>query len=529
MKNRTMKKIVYIILASILLSVSSCNDLLDINNNNTVTTGNFWKSESDIDKGVTAVYNMFYKQGTWTRNIYTQMNGMADDGVSFSGWVELAEWSRFVYRNYNFDEVNTKIWGEHYKAIFRANQVLDHIDGINFESQELKDDYKGQTLFLRSFYYFYLAVLYEDVPLVLKTSSASDKPEQKEVGVIWNQIEEDLKLAISILPLTRNSDKYGRVTRGAAYALLGKTYMQQHKWDDAAKTLKWFVETGEEGSALYDLMSNYEANFRNDTENNKESVYEIQFSQVNNTGFDTDFDANSNLGTQIAMNQSPAGLGWNNIQARRWLVDYFKREKTVDGKYDKRLYYSLWYNDAAKDFPEENNLVYGREWSSNATWGEQVFIKKYTSKLSGTETEFYWHDINFRLFRYSDILLLYAEALNEAGNTPSAKAIECLNKVRERAKLPKIEQSSYYNGALITTNKEEFREHLKIERALELCLECVRWIDLKRWGLSDQRVIDNLTIKDSDFSNFVVGKSHRMPIPQSEVDNNPNLHQNKPY
>lgn len=524
-----MKKIVFTIVASILLFTPSCNNLLDIDNNNTVTSANFWKSEGDIDKGVTAVYNMFYKQGTWTRNIYTQMNGMADDGVSFSGWVELAEWSKFVFKNYNFDEVNIKIWAEHYKAIFRANQVLDHIDGIDFTNNDQKADYKGQTLFLRSFYYFYLATFYEDVPLVLKTSSAADRPEQKNVSEIWAQIESDLLEAIPMLPLTRSSDHYGRVTRGAAYALLGKVYMQQHKWDEAVKTLAWFVESGQEGSGLYGLMSDYEANFRNDTENNKESVYEIQFSQVNNTGFDTDFDANSNLGSQIAMNQSPAGLGWNNIQARRWLVDYFKREKTVDGQYDKRLYYSLWYNDAAIDFPNENNLVYGREWNSNATWGEQVFIKKYSSKLNGTETEFYWHDINFRLFRYSDILLLYAEALNEVGAKPSDVAVQCLNKVRERAKLSKIEESTYYNGALIVANKDEFREHLKIERALELCLECVRWIDLKRWGLKDQRVIDNLTIRDNDFSNFVVGKSHRMPIPQSEVDNNPNLHQNSPY
>ncbi|MBK5720656.1 RagB/SusD family nutrient uptake outer membrane protein [Dysgonomonas sp. Marseille-P4677] len=524
-----MKKIYVIILIVTCAFTSSCSDsLLDIDNNNTVSTGNFWNSEEDINRGVIAVYNMFYKQGTWTRNIYTQMNGSADDGVSYAGWTELQEWSKFIYTNYNFDEVNTKIWGEHYKAIFRANQVLDHINDVPFSNEEKRNDLIGQTKFLRAFYYFYLTVLYEDVPLVLTTSSASDRPEQKKMDEIFVQIESDLKDAIEKLPVKREAANVGRITKGAAYALLGKMYMQAHRWDDARKCFEWLVDG--DGKSLYELMDNYEANFRNDTENNKESVLEIQFSQLNNTGFDVDFDPNSNLGSQIAINHSPKGLGWNNLQARRWLIDYFKREKTVDGTNDLRLYYSLWYDDAATDFPEiDNHLIYGRTWDEDPTWGDQVFIKKYTSKLSGRETEFYWHDINFRLIRFSDVLLLYAEALNELSSTPSAKAVECMNRVRERAKLPKIENSTYYNGTLITSNKDAFREQIKIERALELNLECVRWIDLKRWGLDQQSVIDQYKQRDEDFKNFVVGKSYRMPIPQSEVDNNPNLQQNYPY
>jgi hypothetical protein len=212
------------------------------------------------------------------------------------------------------------------------------------------------------------------------------------------------------------------------------------------------------------------------------------------------------------------------VEARRWLVDYYKREKTVDGKNDIRLFHTLWYNDAGKDFPHRaDTLIYGGTW--RADWGDRVFIKKYSTTASPI---YYWNDNNFRSLRYSDMLLLYAEALNEV-NGPSAKAVELVNRVRNRVNLPNLQNSTYYNYASIMANKEAFKSHLKIERGLELSLECVRWIDLKRWGLEDQGTIDELRSRDSDFNNFIIGKSARMPIPQSEVDNNVNLKQNPNY
>ena len=264
------------------------------------------------------------------------------------------------------------------------------------------------------------------------------------------------------------------------------------------------------------------------TEDNKESLYEIHFSLTNKVGFDqTDnyLDPNAQLGTQIEMNQAPTGIGWNNIEARRWLVDYYKREQTTDGKNDSRLFHTLWYDGAAADFPEyPNQLIYGSPWNSD--WGNRVFIKKYSTDASPL---YYWNDNNFRSLRYADMLLLYAETLNELNSAPPSKAIECLNRVRNRVNLPDIEDSKYYNGSQISTNKDAFREHLKIERALELAMECVRWIDLKRWGINDQAALNELKERDSDFNNFIIGKSIRMPIPQSEVDNNPNLNQNDQY
>ena len=449
------------------------------------------------------------------------MIGMADEGVSYAGWTELNEYTKFIFTDYNFSEVNTKIWREHYTAIFRANQVLDHIGNVPFSNETHKDDLIGQTKFLRAFYYFYLTALWDNVPLVLNTSSAADKPMQASADEVLIQIEEDLEDAITKLPSTRDANNYGRPTKGAAYGLLAKAYAQHHKWEDAKRCLEWLVDG--EGKNYYTLVSNWADNFSNYTEDNKESLYEIHFSLTNKVGFDqTDnyLDPNAQLGTQIEMNQAPTGIGWNNIEARRWLVDYYKREQTTDGKNDSRLFYTLWYDGAASDF----QLIYGSPWNSD--WGNRVFIKKYSTDASPL---YYWNDNNFRSLRYADMLLLYAEALNELNATPPSKAIECLNRVRNRVNLSNIEDSKYYNGSQISTNKDAFREHLKIERALELAMECVRWVDLKRWGINDQTTLNELKARDSDFNNFIIGKSIRMPIPQSEVDNNPNLNQNDQY
>ena len=129
------------------------------------------------------------------------------------------------------------------------------------------------------------------------------------------------------------------------------------------------------------------------------------------------------------------------------------------------------------------------------------------------------------MLRLADMLLLYAEAENEL-NGPTDKAISALNKVRNRAGLADIQNSTYYKGA--TASKDAFREQIKIERGLELSLECVRWIDLKRWGFTTDELA-KITARDPDFDNFVIGKHERMPLPQRECDNNPNLKQNENY
>lgn len=518
-----MRKTTTIIIIALAAVLSGC-DKLEIQNKNSLSTGNFWKSEDDIESGLIAVYGMFYRQGTWTRNMYTQMNGMADDGVSYAGWTELNEWTKFKYTNYNFDESQAKMWREHWTAINRANQVLDNIPNVSFADEAHKNDLYAQAKFLRSFYYYYMVALWENIPLLLQTSSASDMPQTVSSDVIFTQLEKDLEEVIPMLPETRDAKNTGRPTKGSAYALLSKIYMQHKKWSDAARTLEWIVDG--EGKKLYELTANYGDNFNNRTENNKESLYEIHFSLTHYVGFDqTDNyrDPAAQLGTQIEENQAPPGIGWNNVEARRWLVDYFKREKTTTGAFDDRLYHTLWYDGAESDFPAYTHDIYGGGWKSE--WASRCFIKKYSTDVKPL---YYWNDNNFRSFRLADMLLLYAEALNEVNGKPTAKAVECVDRVRARAGLAPLSGSAFYTDPKILTDKKAFLEHLKIERGLELALECVRWIDLKRWGFTSENLTE-IKKRDADYDNFIIGKHECLPILQTDVDNNPNLVQNPNY
>ena len=113
-------------------------------------------------------------------------------------------------------------------------------------------------------------------------------------------------------------------------------------------------------------------------------------------------------------------------------------------------------------------------------------------------------------------------------NGPSDKAVGYIDRVRTRAGLPALVNSGYYSLTSVKGSKDAFRDHIKIERALELACECVRWFDLKRWGI-DEKALTELKSRDADFNNFVIGRSIRVPIPQTDVDNNPNLSQNPNY
>ena len=502
-----------IILCCLLIVAVSCKkELLEQDNPNTLTVEQFWKTETDAQKGVNAIYAMFYQTGGWNRWIYFRLDLTSDEGFSNSPWTELGDWTRFQYINYNFWEGNVNTYRDFYKAIFRCNQVLTYVPDIPFTDESKKAQILGQAKFLRGYYYYYAAVLWENFPLVTTLQEATDLPPQTSVAQVWAQVEQDLTEASAGLPEQWAGEDLGRATKGAAQALLGKALMQQHKWSEA-KTAFDYLVTGA-GKNYYALVD-FKDNFRDNNENNKESVFEIQFSDANKTA---EGDApNSNMGSNRSQFFAPRSIGWSDGQARTWMITEFKKEKTVTGGIDPRLRYTLFYPQLEADFGDK---IYGRSWE----WGaDEAWFKKYSRDYSRTNED-YFNQVNNRVIRYSDVLLMYAEALNELGQT--TEAYQYVNQVRQRANMVAMETAYPAIGA----NQDLFRERLKIERMLELCGESVRWADLKRWGdLDTQAAVDKVALRDPDFKNFVVGKSIRLPLPQVEVENNTNLIQNPNY
>ena len=501
-----------LLLVMLIFAVSCKKDVLNLDNPNTLTVDQFWKTEGDAQKGVNAIYAMFYQTGGWNRWIYFRLDLTSDEGFSNSPWIELGDWTRFQYVNYNFFEGNVNSYQNFYKAIFRCNQVLTYVPDISFADPKKKAQLLAQAKFLRAYYHYYAAVLWENFPLVTTLQSPTDVPAASTLAQVWAQVEKDLQEASADLPEQWTGAELGRATKGAAQALLGKALMQQRKWSEA-KTAFDYLVTGA-GKGYYGLVD-FKDNFRAENENNKESVFEIQFSDANKTAEGD--GPNSNMGTNRAQFFAPRSIGWSDGQARYWTVGEFKKEKTLSGGVDPRLRYTLFYPALEADFGDK---IYGRSWE----WGaDEAWFKKYSRDYM-RNNEDYFNQVNNRVIRYADVLLMYAEALNELGQT--TEAYQYVNLVRQRSNMATM-QVAY---PAIGTDQTLFRNRLKTERMLELCGESVRWADLKRWGdLDTQAAVNEVALRDPDFKNFVVGKHIRLPLPQVEVENNTNLRQNPNY
>lgn len=508
---KKIQKIITILCA--LLILSACNkDELDLVSPNDLTTEQFWKTPSDAEKGVNSIYAMFYKDGLWARWIYFRLDLTSDEGFSISPWTELADWTRFNYINYDFWEGNNVTWRDTYKAVFRANQVLANVPDIEFQDENRKKQILAEAKFLRALHYYYAAILWEKIPLVLEPSLTTDLPAENTLEEVFAQIETDLNEAFSDLPVSWDDNNVGRPTKGAVKAMLAKVYMQQHQWQDAKSALDYLI-TGE--GAIYSLVSNYKDNFTDANENNSESVFEIQFGSQRLGG--TGEDQNAAVSSNRAQFFAPRGIGWSDGQARYWLVGAFKEEMTTGGALDPRLQHTLFYPDLLADYGDQ---TYGRNWQ----WGAQEAWFRKGARDYYRNNEDYYSQVNWRMIRYADILLRYAEVLNELGMT--ADAYQYVNMVRARAQMAPL--ATAYPS--IGTNHDMFLARLKKERVLELAGESTRWEDLKRWGdLDNQASLDQIKLRDPDFNNFIIGKHNRMPIPLSEVQNNPNLNQNPQY
>ena len=203
----------------------------------------------------------------------------------------------------------------------------------------------GQAYFLRGLYYYNLALLWgsgnASLPIVLEPSKPGDKPLGHTETEVYNQSISDLTEAVNSLPETWADSEKGRATKGAALAFRAKCYMQQHKWSEAKADLSWLA-TGT-GAKYYDLVG-FEDNFTKDNENNAESVFEIQFSDVHKApAGDGDFDVDPNMGLNRGQFFAPPGIGWTDGELRPWLVTEFKKEKDLNGNFDIRLKYSAFY------------------------------------------------------------------------------------------------------------------------------------------------------------------------------------------
>lgn len=508
-----MKNIIVSAAIIIFCFVSCSKDYLNLSNPNQQTTATFWQSEDDALKSVNACYQSLYYDGTFLRFAQCALDFRGDDVESQSPWDVLSNTGKFKLANNTI--MQQWLWIAFYGGVNRTNFVLDNIDKVSFKDENYKGRLRGEALFLRALNNYYLVSFFNNIPLITKfyTESSEFFPKQNTPEEVWNQIYADFSEAAQLLPDSYGSSDLGRATKGAALAFLGKSYLFNNKYQEASDAFRQVMNMG------YGLMDNYEDNFTEAFENNKESIFEIQFSrEVGGTtlGWVGAPGSDWSKTTARAITFAPAPFGWNDAQPTRWIVDEFQKEKTVDGKDDPRLQASIYYN-----YP--GCTLYGQSFQDvYATQLDKIGVKKYGNGNSGRPDEKDWRSgVNERLMRYSDVLLMYAECQNELGNV--AECAKYVQMVRTRAHLPNRE------AEFAGYSKEEMKDQLAHERALEFVLEGHRFDDIRRWGwLSNSAKLAELQQHDAEFQSYVAGREY-FSIPQAEIDVNTNLEQNPGY
>ena len=369
--------------------------------------------------------------------------------------------------------------------------VLGRIDGIEINT-ELANRYKLECKFIRALMYFNLVRVYGDVPLILKEISISESydilREPKEN--VYNQIIADLKEAQD-LPVSYSTAEDGRATQGAAKALLANVYMTLHKYAEAETILAEIINSGQ-----YSLLENtpgslnidgYKNVFSPVNHNSKEGIFEIQFLKGGygeGSNYANNF-APENSGTNVV---AVGGTGGNNIPE----MDIYNAYEEGDLRRDFSM--SLGYYDNRK----------------NNEWVESRYVCKFM------DVPYQNNDAsnNYPVIRYADVILMYAEALNQNGKT--AEACKYLNMTRRRGFGYQTTETSPVD--LQTTDKAQFALMVEQERRVELAFENHRWFDLIRTG----RAVEVMRSKG-----FSLNETNLIcPIPQKQIDVNPKLTQN---
>lgn len=377
-------------------------------------------------------------------------------------------------------------WANHYSLIATSNNLLATADSLTTVTDKTALNV-AEAKFARAFAYFNLVRTFGEVPKIdFKIVNQEDAIVPKStVAEIYALIDADLQNAVTNLPLNWEDRYKGRLTRGAALALQAKTQLARKSWAAALAASTSVIQSNE-----YNLSVPYNMIFREESENSKESIFEIQALYTQN---------NTGLGITLASRQGVRGagafdLGWGwNVPNERLLAAF----ETDDPRKDVTVLYSGRVNT-----PYGEAIPAGLD---RAYWNKKVYtnpsIRQSTGNLQGD-----W--FNFRVLRYADVVLMAAEAANELGGAANIDlALKYLEMVRARARA----NNTAILPPVTTRNQEQLRQAIRHERQVELGMENERFYDLVRWE------IDLETMHEAGKTSYQ--KRHRLvPIPQPEID-----------
>lgn len=540
MEKINIKRVISIFGVVSLILLNSCEEnLLEKYPTDKLSEATFWKTEKDAMLALTGVYNegtqangryfSFWMKGTTLRfDLFADNGNEKDNRLEYNG--NLTSTDTYV----------TNMWRASWNKIVRCNNFLANIPKVQMNEQK-KNAMVAEVKFIRAYFYFLMSQYWGGVPLfseVLDYQTANTISRSAKSEVVAFALNE-LTGAAENLPGTRPNSEYGRITKGAALAIKGRLLMSEKRWSEAAQTYKQIIDLG-----IYQIDPRYKQLFEDEGEMNKEVI--LAFPLVENT-----------YGDDVIKLSIPTALGgWKQFNVFNDLVEDYEMidGKTIDesplfdinnpyNNRDPRLYmtiflsrYTVFRGKLYDGHPDSktSDILTRRRWTGYG-------LKKFADETYTGNNDIYGAD--FPVIRYAEILLSYLESKLEAGDPVDQTLLDqSINLVRGRAAvgMPPVTE----------TDPEKLRVILRRERRIELAFEGLRLFDLLRWHTAHIKINEpvygiKLTNDPANYTGgFIINENgyyfyeqpifkedanYLWPIPQSEIDINPNLEQNPGY
>lgn len=535
-----MKRLSIYLLAGVALLSASCSDFLDTAPHDALSPSTTWKTEADAESFVVGCYN-----GLWDPGSILYLDCGSDLGYNNFSWEGWRPWG-----DGSLSSSNTGASFYSFTIIRRCNTVLDNIDNVEFKSEEKKKDLIAQAKAIRAYKYFLMNWWYGGVPIIdsYLTAEEAQVPRNTEEEV-RKQIAQDLDDAlagINTVPSER-----GRIAKGGVLAIKMREALYYGEWQKAKEAAQAIIDLKQ-----YELDPDFSNLFKLTGVDSKEIIIADQ--RIPNT---------FGLGT-IGQMYNNKDAGWSSIVPTQNLVDMYEM---TDGKTkEESSLYDAAHPFANRDPRMEMTILFpGQDWRGEVLntldeltpeGGKNINYPTYTDNASKTALTWAKYLDPFEqypnvwntgacviVFRYAEVLLSYAEAENEL-NGPSAQVYDYLDQIRTRAGMPVVDRAKY-------ASKEQLRELIRRERAVEFAGEGLRRADILRWkdannkmlaetvlngtlnrisGTIDYKETDpykRVVVKGSEFieNRQFAAKNRYLPIPQGSIDKNPKLEQNPGY
>lgn len=506
------------VLLSLLVLGGCLDNPLDISNPNERTAESWWQTKDDAVNATNGLYAILYSGGLWGRNRY-DFWAVEDITLSRSPASNIQNAARGIVTDYNYGGFLGGMWTDPWQGVFRANQVIDRVPAMNLDAATT-DMMVAQAKFIRAMMFFQETLLFGDIPVILKEVDASTQPPFTPQADVYAQIIQDATDAAAVLPWVWDGSDKGRATKGGALALAAEANMMLNNWQAAATLLQQIVDSNQ-----YQLLPDFKNLFTiPEGEQSAESLFEVAFGDQNDATAGANGNVNPRLvGPQTGECAQCGSLGFSDQQPSQWGFDLFFTDGSgpYPNNWDPRMDATIFWNKPGGE--DVFGVPFDVRYAVTGPGGgpgyyvtdldHTYFLKKYEEYWKTQLTDFA-NPINYKVYRLGQIYMMLAECDVELNQIPDAKA--AVDIVRARAGVTPMPSGLSQDSARMYVNREFARETFWEGHDRRAYLTRHNWMTKEYFASRNPFTA----------AQWVNGKNNLLPIPQTEMDLNPNAVQN---